>query len=183
MRLLSATGCSVKACQNSTLLRPPTCSAISACSPRRLVHVPPRPRCVSFRRTFAFSSRSFQQPTPRTDHDCEPEEKTKSSVSERLQAVRAEKIWTIPNALTISRILSCPVLGYAILHDDFYVATGLLIYAGLTDLVRVRLLYFAPRSRSCIPSCLAFRSMATWHGNTTWELSSARYLTQRQTRR
>ncbi|KAF9646503.1 CDP-diacylglycerol--glycerol-3-phosphate 3-phosphatidyltransferase [Thelephora ganbajun] len=50
-------------------------------------------------------------------------------------AVRAEKIWTIPNVLTISRILSCPVLGYAILHDNFYVATGLLVYAGLTDLV------------------------------------------------
>ena len=44
---------------------------------------------------------------------------------------------TSPKRLTISRILSCPVLGYAILHDDFYVATGLLVYAGLTDLARV----------------------------------------------
>ena len=33
-------------------------------------------------------------------------------------------------------ILSCLVLSYAVLHDDFYVATGLLVYAGLTDLVR-----------------------------------------------
>ncbi|KAF9651181.1 hypothetical protein BDM02DRAFT_3091519 [Thelephora ganbajun] len=44
-------------------------------------------------------------------------------------------MWTIPNVLTISRILSCPVLGYAILHDNFYVTTGLLVYAGLTDFV------------------------------------------------
>ncbi|KAH7922632.1 hypothetical protein BV22DRAFT_1070143 [Leucogyrophana mollusca] len=44
-----------------------------------------------------------------------------------------ENIYTIPNLLTVSRILACPVLGWAILHDDFYLATGLLVYAGLSD--------------------------------------------------
>ncbi|KAG2042721.1 CDP-alcohol phosphatidyltransferase-domain-containing protein [Suillus americanus] len=44
-----------------------------------------------------------------------------------------ENIYTIPNLLTVSRILSCPVLGWSILHDDFFLATGLLVYAGLSD--------------------------------------------------
>ncbi|KAG2137609.1 CDP-alcohol phosphatidyltransferase-domain-containing protein [Suillus bovinus] len=45
-----------------------------------------------------------------------------------------ENIYTIPNFLTVSRILSCPVLGWSILHDDFFLATGLLVYAGFSDL-------------------------------------------------
>ena len=135
MRFLSATRHSVKTCLNPTLLRPPVVSQINPWLSQHLAHAPVRPSIVSFRRTFAFSSRSFQQQAPKTDHDREPEEKTKPGVSEKLQAVRAEKIWTIPNILTISRIISCPALGYAILHDNFYVATGLLVYAGLTDLV------------------------------------------------
>lgn len=44
-------------------------------------------------------------------------------------------IYTLPNLLTLSRIISCPVLGYAILQDNFYLATSLLVYAGFTDLV------------------------------------------------
>lgn len=137
MHLRSATRYSTKTCLSFTLLRPPIPSAINRCSIQHPTYVSLRPSCASFRRTFGVSSRSLQQPTLRTGHDRKPEEKTEASVSEKLQAVRAEKIWTIPNALTISRILSCPVLGYAILHDDFYLAIGLLVYGGLTDLVRV----------------------------------------------
>ena len=46
-----------------------------------------------------------------------------------------ENIYTIPNLLTVSRMIACPVLGMAILNENFYLATGLLVYAGLTDLV------------------------------------------------
>ncbi|KAI0766965.1 CDP-alcohol phosphatidyltransferase-domain-containing protein [Trametes elegans] len=46
-----------------------------------------------------------------------------------------ENIYTLPNLLTLSRIVACPVLGWSIVHDEFYLATGLLVYAGLTDLV------------------------------------------------
>ncbi|KAM6497247.1 phosphatidyl synthase [Amanita muscaria] len=45
-----------------------------------------------------------------------------------------ENIYTLPNVLTVSRILSCPVLGWSILQGDFHLATGILIYAGFTDL-------------------------------------------------
>jgi len=136
MRLLSVTRYLTKTRLNSTLLRPPIPSVINRCLTHHPARVSPRPSCTPFRRTFAFSRRSLHQPTPRTGHDRGPEEKTEPSVSGKLQAAKKEKIWTIPNALTVSRILSCPVLGYAILHDNFYVATGLLVYAGLTDVVR-----------------------------------------------
>ncbi|EFI27343.1 phosphatidyl synthase [Coprinopsis cinerea okayama7 len=46
-----------------------------------------------------------------------------------------ENIYTIPNILTVSRIISCPILGWSILEGNYQVATGLLVYAGLTDLV------------------------------------------------
>ena len=46
-----------------------------------------------------------------------------------------ENIYTLPNVLTVSRILACPVLGWSILEGNFYLATTLLVYAGLTDLV------------------------------------------------
>ncbi|KAF8677777.1 MBOAT, membrane-bound O-acyltransferase family [Rhizoctonia solani] len=44
-----------------------------------------------------------------------------------------ENIYTIPNALTVSRIIACPVLGWAILEGKYGFATGLLLYAGITD--------------------------------------------------
>lgn len=68
-------------------------------------------------------------PAPRPEKD-DAQEKAAAPI------VR-ENIYTIPNLLTLSRIVACPVLGWAIVHDEFYLATGLLAYAGLTDLVRV----------------------------------------------
>jgi len=48
---------------------------------------------------------------------------------------RRENIYTIPNFLTVSRILACPVLGWSIVQGDFGLATGILAYASITDLV------------------------------------------------
>lgn len=47
-----------------------------------------------------------------------------------------ENIYTLPNLLTVSRIISCPFLGYFIVKGNFVAATGLLFYAGISDLVR-----------------------------------------------
>ncbi|EMD38974.1 hypothetical protein CERSUDRAFT_122483 [Gelatoporia subvermispora B] len=68
-------------------------------------------------------SRPYQKPTP-----------TPPKLPEKPKILR-ENIYTIPNLLTVSRILACPVLGWSILHGDFKLATSLLAYAGLTDLV------------------------------------------------
>ena len=48
-----------------------------------------------------------------------------------------ENIYTVPNALTLSRILACPLLGYYIVQSQFMPATILLFYAGVSDLVRI----------------------------------------------
>lgn len=51
------------------------------------------------------------------------------------QREKHENIYTIPNILTFTRLLSTPAIAYLILNDKPYLATGLLLYAGLTDLI------------------------------------------------
>lgn len=46
-----------------------------------------------------------------------------------------ENLYTIPNILTFTRLLSTPIIAYLILNEKPYLATSLLLYAGLTDLV------------------------------------------------
>jgi hypothetical protein len=59
---------------------------------------------------------------------CLPEsQKTKPGIK--------ENIYMLPNLLTVSRILSCPILGWSILDGNYHLSTGLLVYAGLTDWV------------------------------------------------
>lgn len=46
-----------------------------------------------------------------------------------------ESPYTIPNALTIARIIACPFLGYHIIHGNFGLATGILLAGGISDAV------------------------------------------------
>jgi len=71
------------------------------------------------------------RPSPVLNAD--PKPSNQSKVGER--PTLRENIYTIPNILTASRILACPALGWSILYDDFYLATGLLVYAGFSDLL------------------------------------------------
>jgi cardiolipin synthase len=75
-----------------------------------------------------------------------------------------ENIYTIPNLLTASRIFACPVLGWSILNGDHYLATGLLAYAGLTDLVRSICPLFLVSELSVYLSTLA-RLTVFWPGD------------------
>ncbi|CAH0043003.1 unnamed protein product [Clonostachys solani] len=50
-------------------------------------------------------------------------------------AVLHEDIYNIPNALTFSRLVAAPIVGYLVLHDQHAWAAGLFAYAGITDLV------------------------------------------------
>ncbi|KAI0339571.1 hypothetical protein BDW22DRAFT_1361116 [Trametopsis cervina] len=99
---------------------------------------------ISYRRTSSHplrassqlrSRRTFRSCAPRLEqHEPTklPDQPTpKAKLAERVK----ENIYTIPNLLTVSRILACPVLGWAIVEDNFVLATSLLAYAGLTDLV------------------------------------------------
>ena len=55
--------------------------------------------------------------------------------SQKNKSTSRENIYTLPNSLTLSRILSCPILGWSILDGNYHLSTGLLFYAGLTDWV------------------------------------------------
>ncbi|ODN77846.1 hypothetical protein L202_04961 [Cryptococcus amylolentus CBS 6039] len=44
-----------------------------------------------------------------------------------------ESPYTIPNALTLARLLACPLLGYEIVQGDYALATGILFASGVTD--------------------------------------------------
>lgn len=78
---------------------------------------------------------------PRLENENEPGKRPR-----KLTETLHENIYTIPNLLTVSRILACPVLGYAIVQDNFVAATALLVYAGLTDLVCLFTCSLAPRN-------------------------------------
>ncbi|GJE98541.1 CDP-diacylglycerol--glycerol-3-phosphate 3-phosphatidyltransferase [Phanerochaete sordida] len=78
----------------------------------------------------AVACRAFSVHPPQRENGNEPGKRL-GKLSETLR----ENIYTIPNLLTVSRIAACPVLGYAIIQDNFVAATALLVYAGLTDLV------------------------------------------------
>ena len=46
-----------------------------------------------------------------------------------------ESPYTIPNALTVGRIIACPFLGYHIVQGNLEWATGILLVGGLSDWV------------------------------------------------
>ncbi|KAL8280938.1 hypothetical protein RQP46_006617 [Phenoliferia psychrophenolica] len=97
---------------------------------RRLSPLPrhlPRQPCCSPLVLRTLPLRSFQralatQPPPQPQTKTQPLE-------------RRENIYTIPNALTVSRILACPAIGYFVLEGQLGTATALLFVAGVTDLV------------------------------------------------
>ena len=54
-----------------------------------------------------------------------------------LLLLQKENINTIPNILTLGRILCTPVIGYLVVADSFTWALGLFVCAGITDMVRI----------------------------------------------
>jgi len=46
-----------------------------------------------------------------------------------------ENVLTIPNVLTVSRVVMCPILGYLVVQHDYSTALGLFAVAGMTDLL------------------------------------------------
>lgn len=62
--------------------------------------------------------------------------KTNSQVkSATTEAIVHEDIYTIPNFLTMTRLVAAPAVGYLVLHDCHVWAVGLFAYAGITDLL------------------------------------------------
>ncbi|KOB74489.1 Cardiolipin synthase 1, partial [Operophtera brumata] len=61
---------------------------------------------------------------------------TKAKVKERIEGVvEKENVFTVPNVLCITRIVMSPYLGYVIMQSEYNLALGLLVFAGVTDLL------------------------------------------------
>ena len=48
---------------------------------------------------------------------------------------QTENILTVPNILTVGRMVMCPFLGYLVIQNDYSTAFSLFVVAGITDLV------------------------------------------------
>ncbi|KAJ7759146.1 CDP-alcohol phosphatidyltransferase-domain-containing protein [Mycena metata] len=109
----------------STIVRtvPIRRDAFSTRLPFQLSSIYPR-HSINFLRVsrkYLFTGASLRFPGPDSTKPSKP--------------VLKENIYTLPNLLTVSRIVACPILGWSILEGQFHLATSLLVYAGLTDWV------------------------------------------------
>ncbi|KIJ07063.1 hypothetical protein PAXINDRAFT_19732 [Paxillus involutus ATCC 200175] len=120
-------------------IRPPPilshCQRFSETLPRKFSQqLVPKPIPYSIPRKSFTSTSCFRSARPSSNNkDTETKNETAVSNDSHDKLTIRENIYTIPNFLTVSRILACPVLGWSILNDNFYLATGLLVYAGLSD--------------------------------------------------
>lgn len=92
-------------------------------------------------------------------------------VAAPLKLDRHENIYTIPNALTVGRILATPVIGYYVLQGEIAKATALLFVAGVSDLVSAQMLLTCQGTR--LTYFLIHRLTAGSHASTVWEAFSA----------
>lgn len=125
----------VVALKFSTSLRPTPSGALLHYPrpPSRLLDSPLHRR---FQQSYYSSKPPQRNDTPNSSEqkrDSDPSPPKSNSI---LTKPFRENIYTFPNLLTVSRIAACPVLGWAILSDNYVLATGLLAYAGVTDWVR-----------------------------------------------
>lgn len=64
---------------------------------------------------------------------------TKTKVKEKImkmeEVIEKENIMTIPNLLCVSRAALSPYLGYVVIQGDYKLAMGVLVVAGISDLV------------------------------------------------
>lgn len=61
--------------------------------------------------------------------------KVQKTVRDLEEIVERENILTIPNLLCVARSFLAPYIGYVIVQENYQLAIGLLVFAGLTDLV------------------------------------------------
>ena len=82
--------------------------------------------------TKQLTDSHIQRPKPILQQTKALRKELRTSISRNLTH---ENIYTVPNILTFSRLVATPVIGYLIIHDAHAWATGLLFYAGVTDLI------------------------------------------------
>nr|XP_041570787.1 cardiolipin synthase (CMP-forming) isoform X2 [Taeniopygia guttata] len=83
-------------------------------------------------RSVALGNRTHSRFSSRQGNAGTPEA---STGHRRPLAVKYENPWTIPNILSMARMGLAPVLGYLIVEENFNVALGVFVLAGVTDLL------------------------------------------------
>jgi hypothetical protein len=88
-------------------------------------HRPPIPPTglLACNRFFSHQTRRSEPPTTPCKHETAPG-----------PASLHEDIYTLPNLLTLSRLVAAPFIGYFVLHEQHALALGLFVYAGISDL-------------------------------------------------
>lgn len=64
-------------------------------------------------------------------------DKVREKMEEMEEIVERENVFTIPNMLCVGRGVLAPYLGYVIVQQDYALGMGLLIFAGVTDIVSI----------------------------------------------
>lgn len=68
--------------------------------------------------------------------------KVKEKVREKMEEiVERENVFTIPNLLCVGRGALAPYLGYVIVQQHYALGMGLLVFAGITDIVSIQSSY------------------------------------------
>ncbi|GJN68259.1 CDP-alcohol phosphatidyltransferase [Purpureocillium lilacinum] len=119
--------------------------AVSSTPRRVALPQPPYPvpfcRLPAARRLYSSGQPSPPPPLPPTKpprasvRDAPDAKPTVASPAAVKGDVLHEDIYTIPNFLTLTRLIAAPVVGYLVLHDAHAWAVGLFAYAGVTDLL------------------------------------------------
>jgi len=62
-------------------------------------------------------------------------EKVREKMEEMEEIVERENVFTIPNLLCVGRGVLAPYLGYVIVQENYLLGMGLLVFAGITDIM------------------------------------------------
>ncbi|KAL2828235.1 CDP-alcohol phosphatidyltransferase-domain-containing protein [Aspergillus cavernicola] len=84
---------------------------------------------------FRLQYRGSAQKSTDDSKPQEAPETKKSPILSRIPLPAHENIYTVPNILTLSRLVAAPLVGYFLVYDHHATALALFAYAGITDLV------------------------------------------------
>ncbi len=87
-----------------------------------------RPLCASFQRTFHISHQTRRTLLSNT-------RPILVQCHRHLSSAPKENIYTVPNLLTLSRIVATPLIGYLIVEHCYYEASIALLVASATDVL------------------------------------------------
>ncbi|AAW46918.2 cardiolipin synthase, putative [Cryptococcus deneoformans JEC21] len=101
-------------------------------SPRQLLRMENKMQGCK-RYLISGKSKAVDAAAATSTHETSPETPLTKSDKEKSLTDLYESPYTIPNALTLARLLACPVLGYMIVQGDYAWATSILFASGVTD--------------------------------------------------